>query len=342
MSKIMHPVEAGLTGLGKRSAHPRPRTAQALPEYAMTYFNNLTGEYRSLPPTVTTPEITKIVDEIQSKSEKQTLTWQDLYTFDLVLARLQPVKKLPRVIWSLRSRYRDVVGQPEYDAYLASKPSDPTGAPAEQEWRADIEYLLNELHLRYAMLPLREKLRNGLSKWVTSIIIVGIIWVMVFIFLINRSVDGIVHLFDINIPIGTATFTVVLFVGAMGGLVSMQQRFHSVSDEGDPVNTVAKLNYAWFSIFESPISGAIFAGVLYLSIIGGLMQGALFPAISKFSAGSPFVTLGDFLQRIGPASGEDYAKLILWSFIAGFAERLVPDTLSRFISKSEADQGAKK
>jgi hypothetical protein len=32
---------------------------------------------------------------------------------------------------------------------------------------------------------------------------------------------------------------------------------------------------------------------------------------------------------------------MVWSFIAGFAERLVPDTLSRFVEQGTAKSGAK-
>ena len=42
----------------------------------------------------------------------------------------------------------------------------------------------------------------------------------------------------------------------------------------------------------------------------------------------------DFLQQTGPRSGIAYALLIIWSFLAGFAERLVPDTLNRLVQKN--------
>jgi len=47
----------------------------------------------------------------------------------------------------------------------------------------------------------------------------------------------------------------------------------------------------------------------------------------------------DFLKETGPTDGLSFALLIIWSFIAGFAERLVPDTLNRLVAKNEAIQG---
>ena len=43
----------------------------------------------------------------------------------------------------------------------------------------------------------------------------------------------------------------------------------------------------------------------------------------------------DFIVNTGPQNFTDYGKLLVWSFIAGFAERLVPDMLDRFTAASK-------
>lgn len=49
--------------------------------------------------------------------------------------------------------------------------------------------------------------------------------------------------------------------------------------------------------------------------------------------------INDFLRKTGPRDGVAFALLMIWSFIAGFAERFVPDTLNRLVAKNEAIQG---
>lgn len=325
------------------------RAKDALPDYGMLYFEHLHGEYRGQPAASIDPEVKGIADALLAKKQETALTWDDLYTFDLMLARLAPPEKLRRKVWSLRSRYRDIAGLREYEAYLASKPPDPEGQVEEVILRADIEYLLGQLYLRYAIMPVRERERTWLSSWVVGCIVIGLIVLEIFVFTITRSASQAIpegmptlRLFGWQIPIHATTLTVVLFVGAMGGLISMQQRFQSASNEGDLIENVSQLRQGRSSIWLSPVSGAVFAAVLYLIIVAGLLKGDLFPAMIHLEGSDgDGVTLFKFLQGIEPKAYSDYAKLMVWSFIAGFAERLVPDTLSRFVEQGTAKSGAK-
>lgn len=126
--------------------------------------------------------------------------------------------------------------------------------------------------------------------------------------------------------------------------LSMQQRYQSVSREGDPINNISELMKNWSRLFLPAISGAIFAVLLYMLVIAGLLEGELFPKFLPEGTKTPEnasqsvgTALSDLLHQSRQGSRRDYAKLIIWSFIAGFAERYIPDTLSRFMSRKEAD-----
>lgn len=72
--------------------------------------------------------------------------------------------------------------------------------------------------------------------------------------------------------------------------------------------------------------GAIFALILMVFFWGGLISGALFPLVNF----SPDVGgVGITIYR-----HEDLAKLIVWSFIAGFSERLVPQLIENIQKKA--------
>jgi hypothetical protein len=88
---------------------------------------------------------------------------------------------------------------------------------------------------------------------------------------------------------------------------------------------MTNLHFFGSSLAVSAISGAIFATILYMLFAGELLQGGLFPQ------GRSLCLLGAPDCDIPP---KDLAKLLIWCFIAGFAERFVPDALDRLVSRS--------
>ncbi len=121
--------------------------------------------------------------------------------------------------------------------------------------------------------------------------------------------------------------------GMIGGFVSIQQRLYKLDSEELNI-----LSESWTGILLVPIYGGVFSLILYILFLSALLQGSLFPEfyIPEFS--SPIVTVNDiqkFLTECYPKTGPDLAKLIFWSFVAGFSERYVPDLIQSFISKKD-------
>jgi hypothetical protein len=61
---------------------------------------------------------------------------------------------------------------------------------------------------------------------------------------------------------------------------------------------------------------------------------------SSANNSSSAIELTNFILKTGPKDGKAFALLIIWSFIAGFAERFVPDTLMRLVNQKKANETA--
>jgi hypothetical protein len=123
---------------------------------------------------------------------------------------------------------------------------------------------------------------------------------------------------------------IVMVTGALGAFFSALTRLYSfdalpkvVQDESLSLPPIHMIMYTLIPA----LIGAIAALVLYLAIAGKLIAGELFPKIDC-SVKDSCHSLGSLLSTDGPIDAADFAKVIVWSFIAGFAERLVPSTLN--------------
>jgi len=140
---------------------------------------------------------------------------------------------------------------------------------------------------------------------------------------------------------------IVIFAGALGAFFSSLLRLYDFADLPKALIEpgLGRLPGGYVVIYSlvPPVVGAIAATVLYITFAAGLLEGALFP---KFACklmdekGLPLVpdacrTFGTTISDFGPTVAADYAKALIWAFIAGFAERLVPDALQTFAAKVE-------
>lgn len=345
-------------------------------------------------------------------NKKNSLSWNDLYYFELILADHLPVEKLRSKIVRLRSDYRSIASEKEFGEYLGSKPPDlqsppeptdpPDATPAHYDklLREDLKDLLGRIYMKYAILPVREKRLTDLTLFAARLcfislaILLGILLVIFFVQIgveiseHDRWVDKLRAFMDSG-RLASLTIFVVVVTGAMGGFVSALQRIQSPPTEGDSLYNLSLLFHGSKSVFVAPITGAIFATLLYLMFTASLLTGTFFPTIytpetfgprsrsssnSNTSAEIPVretdsnsnvgntqtdtnsasnsagarpaakadepakgLNVFDFLARSGPHRGKDYALLIIWCFIAGFAERFVPDALDRLISNSKSN-----
>jgi hypothetical protein len=125
--------------------------------------------------------------------------------------------------------------------------------------------------------------------------------------------------------------------GVVGGFVGLQRRLKSTSEED-----LALLANSWVYVCLSPLVGGILAVVLYVLFISQLVSGKLFPEfVLDTPAGSADPGQGFAAIFAVHGGAVDYAKMMFWSFVAGFSERFVTDIVSRFDSASTSRGDAK-
>ncbi len=128
----------------------------------------------------------------------------------------------------------------------------------------------------------------------------------------------------------------VVLMGVLGAFFSALTRLYKVDEAGTALisPTVERLDgwYLFMYSFVPPLIGAIAAAVLYLIFISKLVEGALFPKLDCLPE-SDCKTIQGLMHYYFPVEAADYGKTMVWSFIAGFSERLVPNLLQSMVTK---------
>jgi hypothetical protein len=97
-----------------------------------------------------------------------------------------------------------------------------------------------------------------------------------------------------------------------------------------------ELEHGRYVVMSAPLFGAIFAVILYLLFVSGYVSGDLVPKFLPSADSTGALRFREFMDRAQPLAVQDVGKVLIWSFLAGFAERLVPDALDRLVARQQA------
>lgn len=125
-------------------------------------------------------------------------------------------------------------------------------------------------------------------------------------------------------PSGSVALPSVLVCGIIGGFVSLQRRLKDLT-----LQDLELLANSKICLILSPMVGGVLAMVLYLIFLAGLLRGDMFP---EFNPVQTDITVGfpTIFEQYGKHGFSDYAKLLVWAFIAGYSEKFVTNVLGRF------------
>ena len=303
------------------SAHrvPSPVCGPKLHTSGHSYLALLLAEYQTLLGDLNArnPRAVEMANFVKAHFATGDATWNDVHNLETALLELQPFEELARRAWSLRADYRAVIGEPLFNEYLRSLPSEID--EDESLLRADLRRVLSELH-RHRTLQRAENdarktnLTKALLGFATPLLL-SVIAAGALIFLHG---DGAGSLQPSSL-FGTRSewlLPLAAFFGSVGGLVSVMQRIKR-SDSTD-VKSLEILP-SW-PLALAPIMGALGGLLICLLFRSELIKGSLFP---------------DFSSTIqADLKDPDFFKLMVWAFIAGFSEKLVPDTLDWLASNA--------
>ncbi len=284
----------------------------------------LIAEFETITPKLPDDPMVKLGEKIiadYNKDEPDALSKSDIYKLETLILSLQPTERLVQRAETLRVRYSEMAGPKLYEAYRpAPNPApDKLDDPVVRKLLlADLQQLLYFIHWNYFFTPIRESLRTNIVKWAAGIMaIVTIVWVGMIWWLNqppNTSASGM--------HTSIALLITVVYAGMMGGFISSQRRMQTVPTDGDALSSFYTLENGRYFLWFSPLTGAVFAVVLMILFMSGLVKGGLFPEL-------------DGTGLLPKAVPKDYALLFFWSFVAGFAEQFVPDALDHFISRGQ-------
>jgi hypothetical protein len=157
------------------------------------------------------------------------------------------------------------------------------------------------------------------------------------VILCSIAVVGLLACYWLSKPV--PLLPLVMLAGVLGAFFSALMRLVDKAGAALITSTAQQLRGPYLLLYSliPPVIGAIAAVVLYLVFIGKFVDGPLFPKIGCLP-NQTCTSLLDLMNYYWPVSPEDYGKALVWSFIAGFSERLVPDVLQGLAAKAEQNR----
>ncbi len=246
----------------------------------------------------------------------------DVLTLERVIVHFLPDDEIKLRALYIQQRYKSLISETAFDKLQSQMNfqliSDKTDC---RLLRHELDFMLHDLTRGYINAPLPYRARQNI--WLYAFWLGIIEYLLAFIFI------KIFNFFDqSNIP--TSALLVPLF-GSAGAFLSIKQRVEALPYGNDAYRNIILLNASLIGLIFGLVRGAAFAILLNILMISGLVDGELFPKY-EFLNSSDKKGLGHafgFLLHLNDLPTNEIAKILIWSLVAGFSERLVPDTLQR-------------
>lgn len=289
----------------------------------------------------------------QSRDEDiRPLTLNESQVLEMSLLELMPYERLETKRWSLQMTYRSLVGNDNFQSF-AKQQQDLRNTHEQRVSQrfsdecSDREFLIAELQDmvtgKYWLYQNEGKRAQSIQQQQRELFmffIGGFVWLAILLVPLLLCCPCPPESTGWLAPI--VLFSTVGFMGLTGATISTLRRFKKVLDvpiaAHDPSLTLTDLFHGKNSIRLSVLTGVISAYLFYLFLLGGGMGFFKDTIAPQFgSTALPCAHQGGCLTLLAglfPTTAADYAKLLVWCVVAGFAERLVPDVLDKLANSA--------
>lgn len=295
---------------------------------------------------------TQLKSDFDAEVLKERPHLATLLRIEAALVEVIPADQLKARLWTTEDRFRRVVPLATRTRYESSVP--PRG---DKSWedesfvRQQTRVLLDVIHANYLINIGRERSIKRL-KLIILLALAAVLLVDLLVNLLTPAADFV----------RVQAFSWIVIAGVFGSGLSIVNRLQSAVSrdamDDDGIFELTGLRMGWMSILTSLFMGGVFALVLYAIAMAGLLEVAHPEVQTNAAAAQQQVTTnsetsgnGDASSAnpqtcsantrncfeapaklgnaIGLATGTDFFKMLILAFLAGFAERLVPDILGR-------------
>jgi len=249
--------------------------------------------------------------------------WTDLVQAELCVIDVLDDASVRARIGGWRRRMQEVIGDGRYAQYIAGAP-DPKTATIDS-LRADLAECIRAVYYFYSSYGVAARSRSEVTKetFRVALLIIAAEAVVAIVLALHASPWHWWASLDANIIIGLEFLIATSAAAVLGSAVSVQTRLQDPAVEVDPFYRYVQTRNDSFSIaIVSPAFASVFGMLIYGLMASGLTGGNAFPHFNALISSHP---------PIG-----DVALLLIYGFIAGFAERLVPDALTRIATRTLA------
>ncbi|WAK02453.1 hypothetical protein [Methylobacter sp. YRD-M1] len=311
----------------------------SISNYRSCKFRHLLSEYYARGGTENESSPSELGAIIKLYKEHEDVDWNGICLLELAIIKLLDKPNLILKESHMRARYKSIADDDHYLAYeQASIELNDKSASSDEILRQQTAYLANQLYWTYSVATKGHKIRTRASLLVTYVFVAILAYMLVI------SSLGSTHT-DIVQPYSAyyLVFTVICF-GAFGAYVSFQRRMAGLRIQSESYMAFLQLRSSYFDGIAALFSGSLFAllfVVLWQSetlklIFNNNIIDSVLPSVAKNGKDIECIhSITGLFTCLRIDSIQDFSKLLVMSFFAGFAEKFVPDAIDRLVGKAQ-------